>query len=442
MKKSNDWHKRAITLCRHSATPSRVFCTASVLSLIVLILSFVATRGDLISRYFWWDQRDTGMDFFHSMEYVRGRVPYEQFDTLYPPLANLFFLCLYYIVPVQVSANWAPSFAHSIQYRGSYLDLRTYQAPMLLFILVLVITAWMLVTLIICMLKRMSYKQANSVALCILLSPGMMMAFERGNILFFVVPLCIFFVHYRKSENWMLRELALVALAIAAGLKLYPAFFGVLLLKDKKYAQAARAVLYGILSVILPCFAFKEGLSGIPMWLSVVMNFGGAGIAPHIGTSFANILHRIALYAQNYLGIYVPTGGFAVCGMVVSLLLLFVSLFLKKDWQSVLAITFAVIMFSSNGQYIYGFVCVPAIFILMEEEQFNRGNIVPYVLTMLLCIHLPLFYTHLGSYPDVAARQLISVLIVCWCFYNGISNGIIHLKQRYFRRKNNGNLEE
>jgi len=33
----------------------------------------------LISRYYFYDTRDTGMDFFHSIEYVRGRVPYEKF---------------------------------------------------------------------------------------------------------------------------------------------------------------------------------------------------------------------------------------------------------------------------------------------------------------------------------------------------------------------------
>jgi hypothetical protein len=433
---------RNLSAFHERITPVSVFCTASILSLVVLLMCFVATRGELISRYFWADIYDTGMDFFHSIEYVRGRQPYEQFQTLYPPLANLFFLCIYFLVPVGVSTHWPSSFGESLHFRGTEWDLRLFQAPLLLFALVLIITAWMLVTLIIAMMKGYSYKQANAVALCILLSPGMLMAFERGNIVFIVVPLCMFFIHYRKSENWIVRELALIALALASGLKLYPAFFGVLLIKDRKYAQAVRTVVYGLLSVILPCFVFKEGLAGIPIWLSVVKNFSGPDIMPHIGTSFANILNRVALYAREFLGLHIPTSGFALCGMIVSFLLLVASVFMKKNWQSVLSITFAIIMFSANGQYIYSFVCVPTVFLLMEEKRFHKQNIIPFVLTVLLCVHLPLFHNIYGNYPDIAIKQLLSLLIVLWCLVTGITDGIRCMKLKNFWRKNNGNLEE
>ena len=435
----------SLDLLRRNAykiTPVNAFCVASITGLIILIACFVATRGELLTHYFYVDQRDTGMDFFHSLEYVRGRHPYKLFDTLYPPLANLFFLCLYYIIPTSVSSNWASDFWESISYRGTYWDLRTFQGPMLMFILVLVVSAWMLVTLINCILKKMPYRQANTVALCILLSPGMMMAFERGNILFFVIPLCLFYVCYRNSESRFMRELALIALALAAGFKLYPAFFGVLLIKDKKYKEAIRAVIYGILTVVLPVFVFKEGLSGIPLWLSAVFEFGSGSDMPHIGTGFVNILHRIVLYFDYYLGIELPARGFSYAAMLLSVMLLAASLFLKKNWQSTLAITLAIIMFGSNGQYIYAFVCVPVVLILLEEEKFTKENIIPCVLTMLLCINLPLFYTHRLKYPDVAFKQFISVLIVCWCLFYGVRNFKVWYKNQSFRRKSHGNLEK
>ena len=40
--------------------------------------------------------------------------------------------------------------------------------------------------------------------------------------------------------------------AIAAGFKLYPAFLGVLLLRDKNYLAAVRTVLYGVVCPVLP----------------------------------------------------------------------------------------------------------------------------------------------------------------------------------------------
>jgi len=50
--------------------------------------------GELRSFFWYYHDNidDTGMDFYNSMIYVRGRTPYTKFDTLYPPLANLFLL--------------------------------------------------------------------------------------------------------------------------------------------------------------------------------------------------------------------------------------------------------------------------------------------------------------------------------------------------------------
>ena len=72
-------------------TPMQIYCWATVACLAVLLLALLASRGALLHRFFFYDVTDIGMDFFHSIEYMRGRMPYGQFDTLYPPLANLFF---------------------------------------------------------------------------------------------------------------------------------------------------------------------------------------------------------------------------------------------------------------------------------------------------------------------------------------------------------------
>lgn len=64
----------------------------------------------------------------------------------------------------------------------------------------------------------------------------------------------------------MLRELALICLACAAAMKLYPALFGLLLLSDKKYKEAVRAVIYGIVLLVVPFF-FMGGVGQIPQML-------------------------------------------------------------------------------------------------------------------------------------------------------------------------------
>lgn len=419
-------------------SPIPVFIIAVITSMCVLLYFFLRTHGGLISRYFFFDDRDTGMDFFHSIEYLHGRSPYATFNTLYPPLANLLFLVLYYLVPKNVTKNWTDSFLESYYMRNTELDLRTYQAPMVLFMLFILVAAWMLISLCVSCLKQQPARRANLVAFCMLFGPGMLYAFERGNILVIVVPLTLYFVMYRNSGNWMVRESALLALAVAAGLKLYPAFFGVLLIRDKKYKEAVRAIVYGILSVVVPALFFKEGLAGIPMWLSVVFSFGSKSEQPWVGTGFTSILHRIALYGRVYLGITIETSWFSVAAMVVSATLLIVSLWCKKEWQSILAIAMAVIMFHSQGNYVFSLLCIPMLLFLAQEWALGKRNVIPFLLMLLLSVHLPLFHIGYVSYPNVAVKQLISLLLVCWCFFDAGKTGIQGIK----RGKQNEKLEK
>lgn len=65
-----------------------VFCIANAVTLACLTVFLFASHGELIERFFFYDTIDTGMDFFHSIEYVNGLQPYERFYTLYPPLVN------------------------------------------------------------------------------------------------------------------------------------------------------------------------------------------------------------------------------------------------------------------------------------------------------------------------------------------------------------------
>lgn len=392
-------------------TPIKVYCLAAILGLVILLLCFLFSRGDLIARYFFYDTLDTGMDFFHSIEYVNGREPYRLFNTLYPPLANLFFYCLLQFIPQSVTSLWPQDFGQSVAMRGTNLDLRVQQAPFLLFLMFIMVTAVLLVFLLTAVMRGRGTASGNLAAFCMVLGPGALFAIERGNLLFLSVPLTLFFVRYRNSDNRLLRELSLLALAAAAGMKLYPAFFGVLLLRDRQYVRAARAVLYGVLSVALPALCFKEGLSAIGMWLSVVFGFSsGESSMPWVGLGFSSILHRIALY----LHIHLDSSWFSIAGYIVALLMLLSSVIMKKQWQAMLTITVAMILFQPQGSYILSFVCIPLACFLAAEDRFSKENVCPFAVMALLTVHLPLFYTRDMSYPNFVVYQLVLLFAVAW----------------------------
>ena len=61
------------------------------------------------------------------------------------------------------------------------------------------------------------------------------------------------------------REGGLILLAVCVGMKLYPAVFGLVFLKEKKYRQLARLILYSIVLFFGP-FVFFGGRAGLAAW--------------------------------------------------------------------------------------------------------------------------------------------------------------------------------
>ena len=79
---------------------------------------------------------------------------------------------------------------------------------------------------------------------------------------YLVLVLLIAFLLMRDSEKKVNREIALICLACAAGLKIYPALFGVLYIKEKRFKEAVRAIIYGVLIFFLP-YIFFGGIDGL-----------------------------------------------------------------------------------------------------------------------------------------------------------------------------------
>lgn len=396
--------------------PEVAFCAISLLSMAVVVLCMLASHGDLVEQYFFYDERDTAMDFFHSIEYVKGRMPYGLFDTLYPPLANVLFYILYLLIPKWISENWASTFETSVAMRATPNNLRTYQASMLLFLIFVIFSAYVMYI----MADKLMGKDVISrktVIFCALFSYGILYGFERGNIILLCWALMAFFVYFRNSENPFLREVSYLALAVAAGLKLYPAFLGILLIKERKVFPAIRTVMYGIGAVILPLYFFNEGLSGLWMWLKVVFGFGSSAQYPWVGNGFANILNHVGYVADHFLGTSYATQNYALVGVAAALLLLVCALFMNKEWETVLTIILSMMMFQSQADYIYGMYLLPLLLFIAQEKRLNRTNLLPFAIMTLFTVHVPLFHSKKAAdfTPRNTLFQICIIILLVWC---------------------------
>lgn len=379
---------------KHQLNISSVFCIFVLISIIITGIATFVTHGGSWEVMFFPSKVDTGMDFFHSIEYTRGGRPYECWNTLYPPLANLFFYFLYCLVPKSVSGKWADSFQGSLNARGTEIDLRVTQSTAILFIIFIIVTVILIIGLV---QKYLGYSaQSFCVAVAMLFSYGMCYAYERGNIIIIAFICSMFFVCFKDSSNKVVSEFALISLAVAAGLKLYPAFFGFLLLYDKQYAKAMRTIGYGIFFFIAPVFCFQERLDGIKIFLEVLSSFKSANILEDAteGFSLIQIMSSVILLIQSITGISVSDEFWLSIlpkvSLVFAVLLLMCGYKIKKNWMRVLACSTAILVYSYQAYYILILLLIPLLVMMKEEKYLQKNNIIPFAIFILSQVILPI----------------------------------------------------
>jgi len=412
------------------------FCVFALLGVLMTFCSLVLSHGENFPKIFFYDGADTGMDFFHSIEYTRGRAPYELFETLYPPLANLCFYVLFRMVPASQYTTWAPTFSEGIAMRRTYYDLRLYQPTMLLFIFFLIITAVLFAMLIQRCFKGMQPGKVNLITFSSLLTHGVLYGYERGNIIIIAMMCTLFFVLYYNAENKILSELALLSLAVAAGLKIYPALFGAVLLYNKQYKKAIRTVVYGVAFFVLPAFAFREGLSGLIIFFKVLIKHATSSSFSTNGYGFDKLVNMIVYVwchiwnkpvNEEFLLAAIPKWNIVAAGII-----LLCGFVMKKQWQQVLACCIAMFLFNEQGTYGIMFFLIPLMLFIAQEKQITLANAVPFLTMTAFVIILPIVDSDaaLLSYKNLRYQLCHIVLVLYMLAYTGRNLTIVFSQQK------------
>jgi len=188
------------------------------------ILSFIF-HGTLITSYFFHDLDDSFMDLFNSI--------YNENKTLgiYPALAIIPYRILRLFVPLDFWKQNLPPRENAFLLRASL-----YGAIFLLIHILVFIQAFMTV-----LTKKIGTKTCKDILLisCSVLSGPVLYSLQRGNNIIYAMLFSLLFFVLKDSKSRLYRELSLICLAIAVCLKIYPAVFGLCLLKDKQQGFAA-----------------------------------------------------------------------------------------------------------------------------------------------------------------------------------------------------------
>lgn len=167
-------------------------------------------------------------DFVFAIEYYASSSLH---NTNYPPLAVLFFKFLHLFFPADGIDK---------KYVVNYL--------LTLYTLATAAAIFVLCSFFI----NGTYRKKTISALALFLTGPILFAYQRMNLILLALIGTLVFVFFYSSKNKYLKEFALISLAIAANIKLFPAIFGALLLKERKWKEAARTMLYGAMLFVIP----------------------------------------------------------------------------------------------------------------------------------------------------------------------------------------------
>jgi len=261
--------------------------------------------------------------------------------------------------------------------------------------------------------------------------PGHLQAIISGNQIALSALFAAFYVFNYKHQDRLIREFALISLALAAGLKLYPAFLGLLVLYEKDYRALIRLVLYGVLSFIIPLLVLNSDL-----WLenlAVLMN----NLRLFSQYEFPAFNWRLLTY-NGYWGHWLHLSDFGLdsqaftridrllklANYALAGLALLTNHGQEKSWKRVLQIclTFMLIV-PISIHYITIFVLIPLI-LYFNEDKTNRRDLVYMVLG--LAILAPRGF-NLNPWANIFILRALAGQVLFFLLLYESSRGFIHM---------------
>lgn len=325
-------------------------------------ISFIF-HGTNVTFYFFHDLDDSFMDLFNSI--------YNENKTLgiYPALAIIPYRILRSFVPTDF---WKSDF--SPRENAFLLRASLYGAVILLIHILVFVQVFMTV-----LVKKIGTKTCKDILLlsCIILSGPILYSLQRGNNIIYAMLFSLLFFILKDSKSRLFREMALICLAIAACIKIYPALFGLCLLKDRQWKTALRCILYGLILFFLPMLFFKGGLSNFFALTGNMHEFSASNHGQSAGVFYNFSINNFFLLFQQTINKYFAHGSFqsgALLGKIVTLLTFLsgitVFFFLKKKWQEELTLVILCILIPGVSYfYLLIFLLIPLVEYIVSEDS-------------------------------------------------------------------------
>lgn len=389
-------------------SPQNIFYVITALVVLLLLVSSGITHGEALRSILFFDRNDTSMDFFNSIQY--GGEPYKN-KTIYPALISAVYGFIGQFVTLEEITE------HAYYIRESQIGQ----------VLLVIYSVFLYVILFKCFFICKSGKYIEKIWFTIIMffSLPFLFAMERGNsVLLALVFIFIFIKFYDSDDRFYginVKYFAYAALGIATGIKISPAIFLLLLLRDKKYLETLKCIGIIALFFFVPfyftdgnIFTLKHNLEyTVSLFQSFIVNEDGILIVIGNG-AYVNLINTFSFLGRltdnNYMN------GAVVLNYVifaVGVILIIVCKEMKKYEIYVILSGLLVIFPGFSAVYNLVYMAIPLIYFLDSKQSDNI--FVEYVYSILfIMLFAPILnfrITYFSIFFDDAYPLRISTFI-------------------------------
>ena len=249
---------------------------------------------------------------------------------------------------------------------------------------------------------------------------------ERGNLVLISAGAVAYFVALYDSERVSERKLAIIMLAVASCLKVYPALFGLLYIRKKMYKELLCAAVLSIISTFLSFLFFEDGFSNISKLISnvylqneIYSNYARTQARWDIGYMTFYFLKNTGLLSTD-LNISLSQ----LSSLILKFLAIFAlisSLFSKDEYIALVLAALGVMFLPASSELYCGLYLFPAIILLFKEKQ-NKKIIFCHALFYLFYLS-PLQFKFF-----VDSRYILILITILFLIINILQNLYLRIK--------------
>lgn len=349
-------------------------------------------------------------DFFRQIVYSSDlkNIYFNTSDVPFPPLAYIFFHLIYRLNPTIYNIDL-------FQWQNAEL----YQYNLLIFLMIELVNVLLLYHIIKKHLGKYSNKKVLAFVISILLSaPFFAGVLERGNPALITLTLILYSLYYKDSKNKKMRQISLILLAIASGFKIYPAILIILWIKEKRYEEVKRFLIYCLIFVILP-FAFTGGINGFIKYSeNLFTNF--RVIVINTWTSiepFGYALSQTLNLGFNPLVTTIIKYLFLILGITLA--------FITKEKKKALIplATLMAVFVTLSYRYVAIYMIIPLIYFLKDNCDKNPKINILYVVLFGLIFTIPvLAFMFEVDFAIFVIIYIVNIFFIIESIYNLIKN--------------------